>query len=1070
MTRFILTVLTSATLACTTWAAPLELEMSPDEFGSSDAIPAAIMKTANEAYDLNMQGLDRLEGGDLDGALELFQGASEKLPGYSDALNNEGVVYFRTGDIGKAQDIWQGIVKHDPEYALGHFNLGVVQFYQHSYEQAMQFFQAAVKRNPKLVEGHVMSGRTELAAGNTRAALDDFKKAHKVNPKHPGAWGYLAYGLIQVGDTSKALNLLKEHQDHAGALELLGVIAARRGNLPDASRYLQESVAKGGDASLLLTIASVQVDKGDCPGALATVKSFFSRGVAANADAYLTAGIVAKECGQTAQAQTYLEDGLKQSPDDPLIRNNLGRLYFYRKKYEEAEQTWHALSDTATDPDLCYLRALTAKQLKNLPAAEKRIRSALSIDQKAEYYDALGAIQFARGQRDAAETSFDKALSLDPSLQSAKLNLSLLGKGGSASSAVMEKLDKDFSSCGGNCRELGQKLSVLRYNAKDLPGAASALERVPDGQRDVETYRSLSLYYRESHEWDKAIATLTKAQNRFAGESRIDWELAEVYLTAGRYTDAIDLLTPLVDRWKDNPWRIYYQLGYAYLEQNNMEQAQAFFEKSLKANPQSPAPKGLLAYVYSKKGDTKQARDMWEKSLQADPSNSGVLINLGLAAEDDGKYSDALDYYKRASAATPDDKAVYVNIGNVYMATKRPKDAEVAYRQALSSSKRELAAYNLFVLAQKNNDLNEASQMQSTLLREFPNSDNAQRARAEFSLWKGDTTGALSAVLSIRTMDPADHYLAARVLLARANTLKATAHADSLPDDAVWRVRKQDLAAQIAFAGKNYQRARELWESSGDTSFAAQYNLALADMELQDYEAALAVGEVLCSHPGLTRNDQIDAFRVAGNAALAAKDWEKAGTWYEKLAALRSDDPVVTYNLAVVAYNKGDVETAWKHYQNARRLNPTLSNKDIENRYAALKNPAQTQPDTVFDPLDAQYNDAVSLQSAGKTKKAEEMYRAIIKKNPNYGRAWNNLGALLAARAELSEAEKCYLNGIKKSKAEDLPECYANLVNLYIAIDRVKDAKKWVTKGLTEIPGNELLLQMERQVNEAGAR
>ncbi len=71
----------------------VEFHFEVDESG--DVLPAALLKVAEEAYELNMKGLDALELDNFEEALDYFEQAAARLPNYSDAINNSGVVYFR---------------------------------------------------------------------------------------------------------------------------------------------------------------------------------------------------------------------------------------------------------------------------------------------------------------------------------------------------------------------------------------------------------------------------------------------------------------------------------------------------------------------------------------------------------------------------------------------------------------------------------------------------------------------------------------------------------------------------------------------------------------------------------------------------------------------------------------------------------------------------------------------------------------------------------------------------------------------------------------------------------------
>jgi tetratricopeptide (TPR) repeat protein len=214
-----------------------------------------------------------------------------------------------------------------------------------------------------------------------------------------------------------------------------------------------------------------------------------------------------------------------------------------------------------------------------------------------------------------------------------------------------------------------------------------------------------------------------------------------------------------------------------------------------------------------------------------------------------------------------------------------------------------------------------------------------------------------------------------------------------------------------------------------------------------------------------TGKDRADVCRVAGNAAFGLKQWDKAREWYDQLSNVEANDPIVQYNLAVAWYNLGDIEKAHVYYERSRQLDPAISNKDIEKRYDLKKNPEAAAGGAILDTLDAQYNQAVDKQNAGDTAGAEQIYLQIVAKNPAHALAWNNLGTLYAARAELEKAEQAYQKSIEKR--HDIPEAYANLINLYIAMQNYPQAKRWLIKGEGHNPDSDILKKMEAVLNDS---
>jgi tetratricopeptide (TPR) repeat protein len=1040
-----------------------DISINKDGKDDLDALPAAVVKGAEEAYALNKRGLDFLDKENLDSAMACFSQASSKLPVYSDAENNKGVVHFRRGNTAIAKMIWEAVIARDPEYEIALYNVGIVDFYDNDFQAASDCFRKALKVNKKFVEALIMLGRTELGQNKKRRACDYFKEAMKIDGKRSDVWQYYAFGLLMAGDTTAAQGVLLKYKPHPEALKMLGQIDAARGNFSAASTYLAQAVHGGAMPQLLIELASMQMEAKKFKEALASIKSYEKKAPAMTADAFCIAGISAKESGDLDGARGYFEKGMKQYPQDPVLRFNLGQIFFLQKKYNQAETAWMSLSDTASDPSLFYMKALSAKQRGDFSLGKQFIQKAIKLDEKAEYFDLLGVLCYSLGNKEEALTNFKKALALDPELRSAQLNLALMTQSKDGLESAVAEMEKRRSTCAGQCRDIVLQLSILLYHQGKIDKAAALLEALPEDQKDLKILRHSALFYRQLRDWEKAIKILEKAKGAFVFDAKLDYELAEDYLLAGHSAKAVDALKALIGKWEDNPWRLYYQIGHAYLEQNDLDNAKANFELSLKHKPDNIASQGLLALIYSREGDAKQARTLWEKTLASDPTNATLHVNLGLSLEKEGRLQEALDYYTKAQGLMPGDNAVMINIGNVYESMNRPIDAMHAYKQALGSSKKNLAAYDIFLLSLKSGNETGAKDMLALLDSEFPASVYTKRAQAERFFKDGDTAKGINVLESLNEKDPVDWYMLAKIYAARNDFKKSDACIGKLPKEPLWEKARADIAVQRAFSVKDFNQAYTLLASLHDTSFSAQYNLALAAFEAKKYSEAIAIGEALVQKA--KGKDRSDVCRVVGNAYFGCKQWKKARQWYEQLAGMENNDAIVQYNCAVAAYNLGEMDAAWNYYQKARELNHSLSNKDIENRYAAMHAPA-THDSVIIDSIDLLYNTAVALQGEQKNDSAAEViYRKILEKKSSFYRAWNNLGAIHSGRGELPEALSCFMKSVEKQ--HDVPEAYANIIAIYMAMDSISAAQRWVIKGLGHNPDNEILKELDGKVKNA---
>ena len=1042
------------------WAS--ELEFMFEKTDSGIAIPSAVIAADEDAFNCNRKGLAALDKGDLAGARALFEEALVKVPGYADAENNIGVIYYRQGNVALAQQLWQKVASYQPRYAIAQYNLGIVYYDEKEYASAVPFFLKAIENGKNLIEAYVMLARIKLSTNKNSEALDLFRKAFSIDQKNPIGWGSLANGLLQTRDTVGAVAILAKHTDHVEALKMLAAIEWRRANKAQAIVLLEKCVTIAKEPKLRATLASWQLENGNCKQAINQIDVYLEKEKNPVADAFLIGGLAAKECGNIAGALGYFQKGLQRFSDDSELRYNVGQVLYAQKKYDQAEQTWKTLADTAIDGNLLYLRALNSWRKGMAAQAEAILKKALDIDERGQYYDLLGVIAYSRSDKTAALDYFKKALAVDPLLQSAQLHRALMSQNIQDLKPAIVQAEAQLAQCSDTCSDIAVQLSILYYTQKNLVKACEVLLKLPEASKNERVCRHLALYFREQSEPQKAITILERARSRLVLDPPAEYELAQDYLDAGQFSQAVELLRQLVPKWDGNGWRLYYHLGYASVRLGLTEQAIDYLNKSLSLKRNNAGSQSLLAYIYNQKGDMVQARALWEKSAQTDSLNPVLFANLGLSMEQNGKFTDALAYYKRVKELTPGDNAVLLNIGNAFIGLNNTIEAFKNYETALTSPKyRELAAYNIFILAQKLNNKEKATPMAALLKKEFTQSIYTRRVDAEMSFWNGDTSHALIQFNALPEKDAYDYLSLTRIYIGKKNSQKVNEYLELLPQDSVWKKVRVNCLAQLAFSQGNFELALSRWQSIADTSFTVRYNMALAAFESKNYELAQSIGEAIIDRA--TGKDRTDLLRVVGNASFGLKNWNKARIWYKQLAAVEPGNATVSFNLAVAAFHLGEREVAWNYYQEARQKDPKLVNKALEEWHNGPAGSAAAAGDSV----EQWYNQAVTLQGQDSAAivSAENLYKKIISRDTSFFYAYNNLGAIYAARGDLDTALVYYQKAIVRR--HDIPEAYANIIRVYLALEQFEPAKRWLIKGLGHNPDSDVLKEMERVVGDS---
>lgn len=217
-------------------------------------------------------------------------------------------------------------------------------------------------------------------------------------------------------------------------------------------------------------------------------------------------------------------------------------------------------------------------------------------------------------------------------------------------------------------------------------------------------------------------------------------------------------------------------------------------------------------------------------------------------------------------------------------------------------------------------------------LRENPTNPDANALYANVMLQLGDGDSALTALEKL----PAE-YEELRALKSQALILKGRG------DDVLAQyeaIQQSDLTAQdwrmiiwakfstnaLDAAIKDTETALKKYPENSDIlSFAGNYHLEKGNnpLALQFAENALQYDDV-----------NYEALNLAARASLRTNKAAEAQKYYERAAEAYPDNPIPVINLAGIAMDNGDLDTARTNLDNAERLNAGLPlTKFIKARY-----------------------------------------------------------------------------------------------------------------------------------------
>jgi GWxTD domain-containing protein len=124
--------------------------------------------------------------------------------------------------------------------------------------------------------------------------------------------------------------------------------------------------------------------------------------------------------------------------------------------------------------------------------------------------------------------------------------------------------------------------------------------------------------------YDESTAELRRAVSEGgSGLPEASWKLAGALLSAKRADEALALLSPLEERFRER-YEVIAGLGYAYYFRQNYSRAQEFLERAASLRPPDSALLNALADSYRELGERERAIGAYRRSLELDPTQEEV--------------------------------------------------------------------------------------------------------------------------------------------------------------------------------------------------------------------------------------------------------------------------------------------------------------------------------------------------------------------------------------------------------------------------------------------------------------
>jgi tetratricopeptide (TPR) repeat protein len=592
-------------------------------------------------------------------AIEEYRAAIDADPTSSYLTSGLAELYAKTGRIRDAVVEAQDIIKKNPNNLearrlLGRIylrSLGDMQAGSGSesvLKLAIEQYEQIIRLQPDSMDDHLLLGRLYRLNNDLQKAENEFKTAVKLQPDSEEAVTTLAYLYNELGDTTRAAQVLssvpsagrsaklysalgytyEQQKQYKGAIDAYRhAIEMDRDNL-DAIRGLAQNLLNDGQADAALEQYKVIADANP-----------------EDAQTYVRIAEIYRKQGKFDQALDSLKKAETMVQDSVEVPYNIAAIYQAQGRYDEA---------------IPILRDLLKKSEK---AGGKYSNGEKS--NRAVFLERLGTIYRDQGNNQAANDTFREIVAL----------------GGD------DNVERGYQQIIDTWRE-------AKEWQKATDAAKEAVAKVPNS-RDLKMV--LASQQADMGDADKALKDVRAMLkgNSDPDDRQVYIALAQMNTRLRRFSDAeqaLDKAEQLSTKTDDKEY-VWFLRGSTFERDKRYAEAEEQFKKVLASDPDHASTLNYLGYMLADQNmKLDEALTYIKRAVDLDPGNGAYLDSLGWAYFRLGKYEQAEDSLLKASQKINTDPTVHDHLGDLYQKTGRLKQAATNWERALTEWNRTIAA------------------------------------------------------------------------------------------------------------------------------------------------------------------------------------------------------------------------------------------------------------------------------------------------------------------------------------------------------------------------------------------
>ncbi len=461
------------------------------------------------------------------------------------------------------------------------------------------------------------------------------------------------------------------------------------------------------------------------------------------------------------------------------------------------------------------------------------------------------------------------------------------------------------------------------------------------------------------------------------------------------------------------------------------QMAEHFYEMAYELDPDSDILRNVLAHKYVESGKYARALVLLkgDRSIEElDPEEKRRAAQYYFRM---GQYTKSAEILESLPALAPEESYtlgfIYESMGELDRATKRYEDWFSAYNESLRAG---MKLAEVYVRAGR---LSDAESLFVALEERVGQKPEIFNGLAQVKLAQGDTSLAMDFLKTSFMLDSTNQHAMrniAQLMIQREDFGSAIEYYERLADTNPESIGYGRTLSLLYYYNKDYEKAEKLLKKM------LSYNI-------DDYELHFYLGLVFIEQ------DRLDLARIQLEKTVAARPDFAEGRRQVVYLALRQDDTdrALKYAQRFVEQNSESAE--------ARHLLGYVH--VVRKEYEKAIEPLRKAVELDSSRIRSSFELGSALERAGRRREAMDVFRTILKQDPDYHPAANYLGYMWAEKGENLDSAKVLL----ETALEHDPDNGAYLDSygwIYHQMGEYEKAREYIEKAADRIENDPTIL------------